>query len=280
MSALNYQEDILNNEAPLLVICGPCVIESEEHAMQSAEQLKNIFSKHNCRWVFKSSYDKANRTSIDSYRGPGLEKGLEILQKVKDTFDVPIMTDIHTPQQVEAASKVCDILQIPAFLSRQTDLVVACGKSSAIVNIKKGQFMAPWDIQHSIKKVEACGNHKIFVTDRGTCFGYNNLVTDIRAIPIMGQFGYPICFDATHSTQLPGGNGKDSGGQREFALPLAKAAVAAGAKIIYIEAHHNPEEAKSDASTMLSFDDLDDFLTQVIAIHDTCKSFNLCLSEK
>jgi 2-dehydro-3-deoxyphosphooctonate aldolase (KDO 8-P synthase) len=280
MLPLDFEKEILDEKAPLLVICGPCVIEGEDHALRTAEDLKEIFTRHNCNWVYKSSYDKANRTSIDSYRGPGIDEGLRILEKVKNTFNLPLMTDVHNPSDAKASADVCDILQIPAFLSRQTDLVVACGETQAIVNIKKGQFMAPWDMEHSVKKVESTKNKKIFLTDRGSCFGYNNLVTDIRSIPIMKNLGYPVCFDATHSTQLPGGNGRSSGGQREFALPLAKAAIAAGAKIIYIEAHPNPSQAKSDAATVLAFDELEEFLRQANIVYEACQGLTPCPSNK
>src|SRR3990167_3772799 len=206
----------IGNGHPLVIISGPCVIESEEHALETAGILKNLFNKEGVQLIYKSSYDKANRSSVDSYRGPGLEKGLRILEKVKKEFDLPIFTDVHHPEEAAAAAEVCDVLQIPAFLCRQTDLLVAAGLTDATINIKKGQFMAPWDMEHAVKKVQSAGNNKIILTDRGTSFGYNNLVSDMRAIPIMQEFGYPVCFDASHSVQLPGGMGNSSGGERQY----------------------------------------------------------------
>jgi len=254
--------------APLAVISGPCVIESESHALRSAEELKKIFEKHDIPLIYKSSYDKANRSSIDSYRGPGLEKGLKILQKVKENFDLPLFTDIHHPDEAAPAAEVCDILQIPAFLCRQTDLLVAAGKSGAIINIKKGQFMAPWDMEHVVNKLLTTGNNKILLTDRGTSFGYNNLVSDMRAIPIMQRLGFPVCFDASHSTQLPGSAGLETGGQKEFIPTLAKAAIAAGANLLYIESHPNPEMAKCDKHSVMLMDDLDTLLEIIKPLYE------------
>lgn len=242
---------------PLAVMSGPCVIESEEHCMRSAETLKAIFSKFPMiNFIFKSSYDKANRSSIHSFRGPGLHEGLRILEKVKKEFDLPIVSDIHTCEEAKTAASVCDILQIPAFLCRQTDLIIAAAETKAVVSVKKGQFLAPADMANVVDKIKECGNDNIILVDRGTTFGYNNLVTDIRAIPIMQSFGVPVCFDATHSVQQPGGNGATSGGQREFIAPLSKAAVAAGANAVFMEAHDDPDRAKSDAASVLNFKDL------------------------
>lgn len=273
MHPIKFKKFTLSDKDPLVVFCGPCVIESEEQTLRAAEALSDIFASLDCNWVFKSSYDKANRTSIDSYRGPGLDEGLRILEKVKTQFDVPILSDIHSPDEVASAKQVLDVMQIPAFLSRQTDLIVAAGESQTIVNIKKGQFMAPWDIEHSVKKVLATGNKNIILTDRGTSFGYNNLVTDIRAMPIMKAFGFPVCFDATHSTQLPGGHSSYSGGQRQFCLPLTLGALAAGADCLYIEAHENPSQAKSDAATQIPFAELKAFLNKAIKLHATVRDF-------
>lgn len=241
---------------PLAVMSGPCVIESEDHCLRAADTLKKMFEKRNINFIFKSSYDKANRLSITSFRGPGLEEGLRILEKVKKEFDVPVLTDVHNPDDAAAVAQVCDILQIPAFLCRQTDLVVAIAKTGCVVNLKKGQFMAPWDMKNIVEKIRASGNNKIILTDRGTTFGYNNLVSDMRAIPIMQGFGVPVCFDATHSVQLPGGQGGSSGGQREFIPVLAKAAIAVGADSLFIESHPDPANAKSDAQSVIDFKDL------------------------
>ncbi|GAB4192969.1 MAG: 3-deoxy-8-phosphooctulonate synthase [Simkaniaceae bacterium] len=245
---------------PLAVICGPCVIESEEDAMHAAEKLASIFQKHSIPFIFKSSYDKANRSSISSYRGPGLEKGLKILSKIRSSLQIPVTSDVHTPEEITAAKEVLDILQIPAFLCRQTDLVVAAGKSGRIVNIKKGQFMAPSDMKNVVKKLEAAGSRQIILTERGASFGYHNLVSDMRSIPIMQEFGYPVCYDASHSVQLPGGEGARSGGESRFIPVLAKSAIAAGANVLFIEAHPNPKEAKSDAASQLSFEALEKLL--------------------
>ncbi len=253
---------------PLTLISGPCVIESEELALQTAEFLKELALSLEIQLIYKSSYDKANRSSHHSFRGPGAERGLAILEKVKKEFDLPLLTDIHHPEEVEAAASVCDVLQIPAFLCRQTDLIVAAGQSKAAVNVKKGQFMAPWDMGNIVEKLLAAGNERIILTDRGTTFGYNNLVTDMRAIPIMQRFGFPVCFDASHSVQLPGGNGQSSGGQREFIPTLARAAVAAGANCLFIESHPNPSQAKSDRDSVLDLRDLRPLLEEVQQIYD------------
>lgn len=240
----------------LVVITGPCVIESRDHALFAAETLKILFDSIGVPWIYKSSFDKANRSSLSSYRGPGIDKGLAILQEIKETFDVPIFSDIHLPEQAEQAQEVLDIIQIPAFLCRQTDLLVAAAHTGKIINIKKGQFMAPWDMKNSIEKVSLSGNDNIIVTERGVSFGYNNLVSDMRSIPELQKLGYPVCFDAAHSAQLPGGLGHVSGGNREYIPILARSAVAAGADLIYIESHNQPNEAKCDGSSMIAFEDL------------------------
>ncbi|MEN9343930.1 MAG: 2-dehydro-3-deoxyphosphooctonate aldolase [Chlamydiota bacterium] len=245
---------------PLAVISGPCVIESEEHAMRSAEALLVICSELNIPLVYKSSYDKANRSSAKSFRGPGIKKGLAILRKVKERFHLPLITDVHSPEEAKEAAQVCDIIQIPAFLCRQTDLIEAAGSTGAIVNVKKGQFLAPWDMKNVVDKLVATGNSKIILTDRGTTFGYNNLVSDMRSIPIMQKWGFPVCFDASHSVQLPGGAGTSSGGQREFIPTLAFASVAAGADLLFIESHPNPAEAKSDKDSVYPLSELKNLL--------------------
>lgn len=259
---------LIGKGQPLAVMCGPCVIESEEHTLRSAEALFKIFEKTNINFIFKSSYDKANRSSIHSFRGPGLEEGMRILEKVKKEFDLPVITDVHSPEEASAVAQVCDILQIPAFLCRQTDLVAAVASTKKVVNVKKGQFMAPWDMKNVVDKCRSVGNSNVILTDRGVTFGYNNLVSDMRAIPIMQGFGVPVCFDATHSVQLPGGQGDSSGGQREFIPVLAKAAIAAGANCLFIEAHPDPKQAKSDASSVLDFKDLPALLSILQKLYD------------
>lgn len=238
----------------LTILAGPCAAENQEILNETAQGLKEITKKLGINFVFKSSFDKANRSSIDSFRGPGMEKGLEMLAEVKSKFDIPIVTDIHLPSQAKPVSKVADILQIPAFLCRQTDLLASAAKTGKIINIKKGQFLAPEQMAPLVKKVEDCGNHQILLTDRGCSFGYNNLVVDFRAIPIMQSLGYPVVFDATHSVQLPGAQGTCSGGDRRFVAPLAKAAMAAGANVLFFEVHPDPDKAKCDGPNMVPLD--------------------------
>ncbi len=245
----------------LVLIAGPCVIENDGiTAFQTAEKLKQITGKLDIPYVFKASYDKANRTSLESYRGPGIDKGLEILARIKESFEVPVLTDIHTPEEVLKAAEVADILQIPAFLCRQTDLLVAAAKTNKIVNIKKGQFLAPQQIEQAALKVKAAGNNKILVTERGVSFGYGNLISDMRAISIIQGLGYPVIFDATHSVQLPGGAGNASSGQREFVPVLAKAATAAGADGIFMEVHPDPQNALSDGANMIPINQVSELL--------------------
>lgn len=264
----------VGKDQPLTVFCGPCVIETEEFTLRAAEELKEIFSHFPFQFVFKASYDKANRTSIQSFRGPGLEKGLRILEKIQNELDLPVTSDIHTPEEAAIAGAICDVVQIPAFLSRQTDLIVAAGRTQATVNVKKGQFLSPWEMLNVVEKLLACDNPRIILTDRGTSFGYNNLVSDMRSIPIMQKFGFPVCFDASHSVLLPGGLGTSSGGQREFIPTLAKAAIAAGANALFIEAHPNPAQAKSDAETVLPFADLKTLLSQVERLYEAVQCFS------
>ena len=239
----------------LTILAGPCVIESYDVLAQTAERVKKITEKLDINFVFKSSYDKANRSSLDAFRGPGIEEGLKMLARIKQEFDLPIVTDIHTPDQAQIAAEVADILQIPAFLCRQTDLLVAAAKTGKIVNIKKGQFLAPEQMKPLIKKVENSGNKNILLTDRGTTFGYNNLVSDFRAIPIMKSLGYPVIFDATHSVQLPGANETCSGGDRRFVPVLAKAAMATGANGLFFEVHPDPDNALCDGPNMIALKD-------------------------
>lgn len=239
----------------LTILAGPCVIESMDILDETAKKLKEVTTKLDINFVFKSSFDKANRTSLSNYRGPGIEKGLEMLSEIKSKYNLPIVTDIHTPEQAAIAGEVADILQIPAFLCRQTDLLVAAAKTGKIVNIKKGQFLAPEQMLPLIKKVEESGNSNILLTERGTTFGYNNLVVDFRGIQIMKAFEYPVIFDATHSVQLPGANGCSSGGDRRFVPPLSRAAMAAGANGLFFEIHPNPDKALCDGPNMLKLDD-------------------------
>lgn len=242
----------------LTIIAGPCAMESMDILKQTAEKLKTVCEKLDINYIFKSSFDKANRTSIDSYRGPGMEEGLEMLAEIKKEFEVPVTTDIHLPSQAKPVSEVADILQIPAFLCRQTDLLVAAARTGKFVNIKKGQFLAPQQMKPLIKKVEDSGNKNIMVTERGVTFGYNNLVSDFRAIPIMKSFGYPVVFDATHSVQMPGSNGDTTGGDRRFVPTLAKCAVAAGADVLFFEVHPNPDKALSDGANSLFLNSVED----------------------
>jgi 2-dehydro-3-deoxyphosphooctonate aldolase (KDO 8-P synthase) len=268
MPKVAIKDFFMGENEPLVLICGPCVIESEEHALFAAKTLKEIAQSFSLPLIYKSSFDKANRLSLNSFRGPGLEKGLRILEKVKKEFDLPVLTDIHTIDQAKAAAEVCDVLQIPAFLCRQTDLLLAAGQTNAVINIKKGQFLSPWDMQHAIEKIASTKNQKIFLTERGTSFGYNNLVSDMRSIAIMNKFGYPICYDATHSIQLPGAAGSCSGGGREFIPTLAKAATAAGCHSLFIESHENPSSAPCDSASMLSFDELKILLKDILKIYN------------
>ena len=251
----------VGSKNPLVIIAGPCVIETEKSTIDAAKRLKKISEKLKISLIFKSSYDKANRTSISSPRGPGIEKGLKILEKVKKETGMPVLSDIHSPEEVAYAAEVLDVFQIPAFLCRQTDLIVAASKTGKPVNIKKGQFLAPWEVKNIIEKFTSTGNHNLLITERGTSFGYNNLVVDMRSILIMQEFGYPVIFDATHSVQLPGGLGSASGGQREFVAPLSKAAVAVGCNGLFLEVHQDPDKALCDGPNMLRLDDLEKLLT-------------------
>lgn len=256
---------------PLTFILGPCMIESEELAMQTAEILKE---KCPHPFIYKSSFDKANRSSIHSDRGPGIDKGLRILEKVKTTFDLPITTDIHLPEQAQSVAEVVDLIQIPAFLCRQTDLLVAAANTGLPLHIKKGQFVSPFEMQHVVEKVREAGCHSLFLTDRGTFFGYNNLVSDMRCIPIMKSFGVPVCFDATHSLQLPGKEGQYSGGERQFLPYLARAAVAAGADLIFMETHPQPDRAKCDKATQVPLAELFPLLDALVHLHNEVRKFD------
>ena len=252
---------------PLVLIAGPCVIESESHAVDTAIAVRDIARAARVPVIFKASFDKANRTSRTSYRGPGLGEGLRILGRVRERAGIPILTDIHEPSQAAAAADVADVLQIPAFLSRQTDLLVAAANTGRAVNIKKGQFLAPLDMRHAIDKVASTGNRRIIVTERGVSFGYNNLVVDMRAFPILRSLGYPVVYDVTHSLQLPGGGDGVTAGQAEFIEPMACAGVAAGVDGVFMEVHQDPPQAKSDAQNALKLDRLPALLDQLVAIH-------------
>ena len=247
------------------------MIEGREVCMRVAEFMKKLTTKLGMPYVFKASYDKANRSSTDSFRGLGIVEGLKILKEIKTRFDVPVLSDIHERQEIAAAAQVLDILQIPAFLSRQTSLIQAAARTGKAVNLKKGQFLAPWDMGNVVKKAEATGNHNLLITERGTCFGYNNLVSDMRGIPIMKKFGYPVIYDATHSVQLPGGLGAASGGDREMAIPLARAALAAGCDGLFLEVHPNPDKARCDAASMLPLSWLPKFLECAVAVFDAVR---------
>ena len=266
MKVLKVGNVEIGGSNPLVLIAGPCVLETLDHAMFLSDALQRITEKVGTKLIFKASYDKANRTSVSSYRGPGLIEGLEILQAVKEKTGLPVLSDIHDIHQVKNASEVLDILQIPAFLSRQTDLLLAAGRSGRVINIKKGQFQAPWDINNAIEKVLSTGNDQILLTERGACFGYNNLVSDMRSLVIMRQTGYPVVFDATHSVQLPGGAGSASYGQREFVAPLSRAAVATGIDASFWEIHENPAKALCDGPNSLPLAVVEDLLKQILAL--------------
>ncbi len=257
----------IGGKNPLVFIAGPCVIENEEITLKAALRLKEISEKNNIPLIFKSSYDKANRSSVKSFRGPGIEEGLKILKKIKLETGLAILSDVHTIEETGPASEVLDIIQIPAFLSRQTDLIVAAAKTGKPVNIKKGQYLAPGDVINTIEKAASTGNQNIMITERGVSFGYNNLVVDMRAFPIMQGFGYPVIYDATHSVQLPGGQGSCSGGQREFIGPLSRAAVAAGCDAVFMELHEDPESALCDGPNMLSIDSFPVLAAKLTALH-------------
>jgi 2-dehydro-3-deoxyphosphooctonate aldolase (KDO 8-P synthase) len=256
----------IGGDLPVAVIAGPCVIESKESALQHATALKEKADRVGVPYIFKSSYDKANRSSVLSFRGPGLEKGLEILAEVKRKVGVPVLTDVHEIDQVGPVRDVADILQIPAFLCRQTDFVIAVANSGKIVNVKKGQFLAPWDMRNIVEKIRSTGNEQILLTERGVSFGYNNLVSDMRSLVVMRELGYPVVFDATHSLQLPGGLGNASGGERKYIPALARAAVAAGVDALFMEVHQDPDHALSDGPNSLDLKDFEKLLQAIKAI--------------
>ncbi|SCY86126.1 3-deoxy-8-phosphooctulonate synthase [Desulfoluna spongiiphila] len=253
-------------DAPPFLIAGPCVIESRDICMRIADFLRRLTVKEGVPYIFKASYDKANRTSIDSFRGPGPQEGLRILEEIKREFDIPVISDIHAPAQAAEAAEVLDIIQIPALLCRQTDLIVAAAETGKPVNIKKGQFLAPWDMENIVEKARSAGNARILLTERGTAFGYNNLVVDMRSLGIMKETGCPVIFDATHSVQLPGGQGTKSGGDRRQAPPLAQAAIAAGADGLFMETHFDPDNALCDGPNSVTFEMMETLLPKIVAI--------------
>ncbi|WP_323010880.1 3-deoxy-8-phosphooctulonate synthase [Paracoccus sp. (in: a-proteobacteria)] len=258
---------------PISLISGPCQLESLSHARMMAEKIAEACASSNTKFIFKASYDKANRSSLSGTRGLGMEKGLQILGDIKAEFGIPVLTDVHEPAQCAPAAEVCDVLQIPAFLCRQTDLLLAAGETGRVINVKKGQFLAPWDMAHVVAKLESTGNDNIMLCERGTSFGYNALVTDFRSLPIMKQSGWPVVFDATHSVQQPGGLGSSSGGQREFAPVLARAACAVGVSALFIETHEDPDRAPSDGPNMIP-------ITQMSSLIAELRAFDALIKEK
>jgi len=262
----------ISNNKNICIIAGPCQLETEQHAMDMASQIKEITSKFNMGFIYKTSFDKANRTSLKGKRGKGLENSLPIFDKIRKDLKIPVLTDIHTIDQCEIVSKHVDVLQIPAFLCRQTDLLVAAAKTGKIINVKKGQFLAPWDMVNVTKKIENSGNENILVTERGASFGYNTLVSDMRSLPIMAKNGYPVVFDATHSVQQPGGMGDKSGGQREFVEYLARAAIAVGVAAVFMETHPDPDNAPSDGPNMVPLSKMESLLKQLLAIDNLIKN--------
>jgi len=256
----------IGSQHRIILIAGPCVIEDEAETISLAKDLFTICKEKGIPLIFKSSYDKANRSCLNSYRGPGIRQGLAILQQVKEKLGIPVLSDVHCRQEVDQAAKVLDVIQIPAFLCRQTDLLMSAGQTGKVINVKKGQFLAPWDVRHVVEKISSTGNQQILITERGTCFGYNQLVSDFRALPIMRNFGYPVIYDATHSVQQPGGLGVSSGGQREFVAPLVRAAVAVGCDGIFLEVHREPGRALSDGPNMVPIAELPSLLQQILKI--------------
>ena len=272
---INLKHFKVSNNLPFFLISGPCQLESRDHALFMADNIKKICNKLKINLVFKTSFDKANRTSLTSKRGLGLDKSIKIFEEIKKNLDLPILTDVHTSEQCEILKNVIDIIQIPAFLCRQTDLLISAAKTNLIVNIKKGQFLAPWDMKNVIKKISDSNNENILVTERGVSFGYNTLVSDMRAISILKKEKYPVIFDATHSVQQPGGKGGESGGEREFVYDLSKAAISIGIAGLFVEVHDNPDQAPSDGLNMLKLSDLESFLINLKKIDDLIKNNDL-----
>lgn len=271
---VNIKNISVGKGCPLVFIAGPCVIESYESCLKLAEKMKIVFESQKISFIFKASYDKANRTSVNSYRGPGVKEGMKILSDIKKRLDIPVLSDVHCKEDIPTVAGILDVIQIPAFLCRQTDLILSAGKTGKPINIKKGQFLAPWDMKAVVEKIQSTGNEDILLTERGTCFGYNNLVSDMRSLVIMRELGYPVIYDATHSVQLPGGQGNASGGERNMVAPLARAAVATGCDGVFLEVHETPEKALSDASTMLPLKNLSVLLKQVLEIHKVVQTIS------
>lgn len=274
MNKIALKDMVIGGGAPFVLIAGPCVIEDEGMTRSIAEYLKNLTTAMKIPFIFKASYDKANRTSIDSYRGPGYIQGLQMLERIKKDYAVPVLSDVHRFEEIKPASEILDVLQVPAFLCRQTDLVCEVARQAKVVNIKKGQFLAPWDVRNILIKASSTGNEQIMITERGTTFGYNNLVVDFRSIPIMRNMGYPVIFDATHSVQLPGGSGTVSGGQRDMVSVLSRAAVAVGVDGVFMEVHPEPDKAKCDGPNSLALDSLPDLLRTLAEIDRTVKKID------
>ena len=272
MKDINIGDLVMGNNQPLTIIAGPCQLESANHAQMIAGQMKESCAKFGAQFIFKASYDKANRTSLSGMRGLGIDAGLKILSGIRKSMDVPVLTDVHSPQECDQVADVVDVLQIPAFLSRQTDLLVAAGETGAAVNVKKGQFMAPWDMPNVVAKLEATGNPRIMLTERGVSFGYNTLVADMRSLPEMMKTGYPVVMDATHSVAQPGGLGGSSGGQREFAPVMARTAVSIGIASVFIETHQDPDKAPSDGPNMIRLDQMPNLIETLMAFDRLAKS--------
>ena len=262
----------VSNDLPLLVIAGPCQLEGTDHAQMIAGKMAEVCAAHGAQFVFKGSYDKANRTSLGGKRGLGMDEGLKVMQSVKDSIGCPVLTDIHAPEHCATVAAICDIMQIPAFLCRQTDLLLAAGETGAVINVKKGQFLAPWDMPNVVAKIESTGNKRIMLTERGASFGYNTLVADMRSLPTMARTGYPVVMDATHSVQQPGGMGGSSGGQREFAPVMARAAVSLGIAAVFIETHEDPDNAPSDGPNMIPLDQMDALIKSLMGFDQLAKA--------
>jgi 2-dehydro-3-deoxyphosphooctonate aldolase (KDO 8-P synthase) len=272
MKQINIGNFVIGDNVKFVLIAGPCVLENEAVAMDTARYLQKLTAKLKIPFIFKASYDKANRTSIKSYRGPGAKKGLAMLKKIKEKLGIPLLSDVHRFEEIDAAAKILDVVQVPAFLCRQTDFITEIAKKARVINIKKGQFLAPWDVANIIEKAKAAGNENIMITERGTSFGYNNLVFDVRSLPIIRDMGYPVIFDATHAVQLPGGKGTASGGQRDMVKYLARAAVAAGVDGIFLEVHRDPQKALCDGANSLYLSELEELLTMLKQIDSLVKT--------
>jgi 2-dehydro-3-deoxyphosphooctonate aldolase (KDO 8-P synthase) len=272
MKQIKIDDFVIGDNKKFVLIAGPCVLENEAVAMSTARYLQKLTQKLKIPFIFKASYDKANRTSIKSYRGPGAKKGLAMLKRIKEKLGIPLLSDVHRFEEIDAAAKILDVVQVPAFLCRQTDFITEIANKAHVINIKKGQFLAPWDVANIIEKAKAAGNENIMITERGASFGYNNLVFDVRSLPIIRDMGYPVIFDATHAVQLPGGEGASSGGQRDMVKYLARAAVAAGVDGIFLEVHRDPQKALCDGANSLYLDDLDELLTMLKQIDNLVKA--------